>query len=71
MSLGTPQAGARPMTKAEAEGEGEYRAAADFVSSLQQLFCSFDGTAFLIRAVGSPVQASQNLGWVAFQTNLF
>jgi hypothetical protein len=24
--------------------------------SMQQLFCSFDGTTFLIRAVGSPVQ---------------
>jgi hypothetical protein len=39
-------------------------AAADFVSLLQRLFCSFDGTAFLIRALGSPVQACQNRGWV-------
>jgi len=55
----------------ELKAKGNDRAAADFVSSLQQLFCSFDGTGFLIRAVGSPVQACQNRGWVAFQTNLF
>jgi hypothetical protein len=48
----------------ELKAKGNDRAAADFVSSLQQLFCSFDGTAFLIRAVGSPVQACQNRGWV-------
>jgi hypothetical protein len=28
------------------------------VSSLQQLFCSFDGTAILIRPVRSPMQVS-------------
>jgi hypothetical protein len=33
-----------------------------FVSSSQQLFCSFDGTAFLIRALGSPVQVCENRG---------
>jgi len=60
-----------PPCRAGAEGEAD-RAAADFVSLLQQLFCSFDGTAFLIRALGSPVQACQNRGWVyVFQTNLF
>jgi hypothetical protein len=41
------------------------------VTAPQHLLCSFDGTAFLIRALGSLVRACQNRGWVAFQTNLF
>ncbi len=38
------------------------RAKADIVSSPQQLFCSFDGTAVLIRALGSPMQVRQDRG---------
>jgi hypothetical protein len=34
--------------------------------SMQQLFCSFDGTTFLIRAVGSPVQVYYRAGIVYF-----
>jgi hypothetical protein len=32
------------------------------VSSPQQLFCSFDGTAVLIRALRSPMQVCENRG---------
>jgi hypothetical protein len=32
------------------------------VSLSQQLSCSFDGTAFLIRALGSPVQVCEDWG---------
>jgi hypothetical protein len=51
------------MTKfAEANGDGNDRAEPDIVSLPQQLFCSFDGAAFLIRALGLPVQVSKDWG---------
>jgi hypothetical protein len=41
------------------EAQGEMIApSGGLVSSLQQLFCSFDGTAILIRPVRSPMQVS-------------
>jgi hypothetical protein len=33
-----------------------------FVAKPQQVFCSFDGTAVLIRSLRSPMQVSQNRG---------
>jgi hypothetical protein len=38
------------------------------VSLSQQLFCSFDGAAFLIRALGSPVQVCEDWGSVLGQS---
>jgi hypothetical protein len=42
-----------------------------FVSSPQQLFCSFDGTAILNRPLGSPVQVCEDRGGVSFIGNQF
>jgi hypothetical protein len=64
-------AGAKPPRRARVQSRSQRHAlgkaeveTGQTVSSPQQLFCSFDGTAFLIRALGSPVQVFDGRGGV-------